>query len=341
MSNIPNYSISRDRSVKLLQNGTPVSNSTAASQYARPLNLTGSGVTATPNDTLGTFDVNIPGTTVPIQSVANVGTGAGTIYRDTTSNTANLKTISAGSGITVTNNANDVNIATTTTNSQQLSPVIGPKWGMFVGGSGHTNSSGGTSAGSGFMSNWQAVNLITDGVDANGSYKNFTTGGSSGNVTEYYSSTDNSSVAGIQNVSMWARFLLPNVTNIRLFFLYTDFNVLPTNTSDPLGSAQGFGLRYDSNADGNFKLLNNNGASSSTVTDLGITPAINTVYTLQIFAENINSRWGCILNGGPTVYQTSKIPAMSYNIGFDVRIQTQTSAAKNLYLYYLYGQMDH
>ena len=43
---------------------------------------------------------------------ANVGTGAGQIFRDKTGNTLNFKTLSTGQDIIITNNANDVNIAT-------------------------------------------------------------------------------------------------------------------------------------------------------------------------------------------------------------------------------------
>jgi hypothetical protein len=41
-------------------------------------------------------------------SVANVGTGQGTIYRDSAGNIVNLKTIKKGPGVTITNNANEI-----------------------------------------------------------------------------------------------------------------------------------------------------------------------------------------------------------------------------------------
>ena len=44
---------------------------------------------------------------------ANVGTGAGTIFRDKTSVTLNLKTIKAGSGVVITNNTNDITLDAT------------------------------------------------------------------------------------------------------------------------------------------------------------------------------------------------------------------------------------
>jgi hypothetical protein len=44
---------------------------------------------------------------------ANVGTGTGTIFRDKTSVTLNLKTIKAGTGVTITNNTNDITLDAT------------------------------------------------------------------------------------------------------------------------------------------------------------------------------------------------------------------------------------
>jgi hypothetical protein len=46
-------------------------------------------------------------------SFANVGTGAGLVYRDMSGTQANLKTIKAGFGQTVNNNANDITILPT------------------------------------------------------------------------------------------------------------------------------------------------------------------------------------------------------------------------------------
>jgi hypothetical protein len=46
-------------------------------------------------------------------TAANVGTGTGTIFRDKTSVTLNLKTLLAGTGITITNNTNDITLAST------------------------------------------------------------------------------------------------------------------------------------------------------------------------------------------------------------------------------------
>lgn len=48
-----------------------------------------------------------------VNAAANVGLGTGTIYRDKSGATLNLKSIKAGTNITITNNADDVEIAAT------------------------------------------------------------------------------------------------------------------------------------------------------------------------------------------------------------------------------------
>jgi len=49
-----------------------------------------------------------------IDTVVNVGAGVGLIFRDIVGTTINLKSLIAGSGITITNNANDITITQTT-----------------------------------------------------------------------------------------------------------------------------------------------------------------------------------------------------------------------------------
>src|SRR5437016_6074278 len=55
---------------------------------------------------------------------ANVGTGAGQIFRDKTGTILNFKTIAAGPHITVTNNANDVTIGTDATSADTAGTIV-------------------------------------------------------------------------------------------------------------------------------------------------------------------------------------------------------------------------
>lgn len=81
---------------------------------SRSLTFSGAGVTVVDDPALDTIDVIITGSGVGEANLgANVGTGTGTIFRDKTIITLNFKTIKAGANITVTNNADDVTIAST------------------------------------------------------------------------------------------------------------------------------------------------------------------------------------------------------------------------------------
>ena len=62
---------------------------------------------------------------------ANVGTGTGQVFRDKTTNTLNFKTILAGSGITITNNADDIVITSTATGSLETIANVGGGEGIF------------------------------------------------------------------------------------------------------------------------------------------------------------------------------------------------------------------
>lgn len=94
-------------------------------------------------------DVEIIDTGCGTTTIVNVGTGEGTIYRDTTSD-INLKTIKAGSGVIITNNADDITIdatgagggeSNTSSNSGSGSGLALPKNGVdlpfktIIGGS--------------------------------------------------------------------------------------------------------------------------------------------------------------------------------------------------------------
>lgn len=340
MSFIPNYSRNSDKRVKLLLNGTPVSNSTSQSQYARPINLTGSGVTATPNDTLGTFDVNVPGATT--NTMANVGTGTGQVYRDTTSNTYNIKTLKAGTNVTITNNADDITLDVPTQSSTGLpNPNTGKQWGYLSGAMG--DNSGSNVRGSGMFEGWLAVNTMTSSVDStNGAYLDWTTGSTSTNNVSYSSSFTGPFMRKF-NPNMTVKFRVPDISSNRFFIGFTD-TALPNNQFTFLDSKTGFGLRFDTGQDtSTFKILYNTGlATTPAAVSTSFSIANNSVITANVFADETNARWGVIVNGGTPQYVTtaSGAPGQTSPVGFSINYTTQTSAARHFHMFKLYGESD-
>jgi len=76
--------------------------------------LQGTNITLTNNANDVTIDGPVPGET---NLIANVGGGAGLVFRDKIGVTFNLKSILAGAGITVVNNADDITISAPTANA--------------------------------------------------------------------------------------------------------------------------------------------------------------------------------------------------------------------------------
>jgi hypothetical protein len=87
----------------------------------------GTGITVTNN----ADDITVTCTiTQGITAVANVGTGTGNVWRDTVGTTANLKTIKQGTGITVTNNADDVTVTCTVSGESTTVVNVGTGTGL-------------------------------------------------------------------------------------------------------------------------------------------------------------------------------------------------------------------
>ena len=79
----------------------------------------------TPTAVIDTDPIEFAQFSIPGQTTAtNVGTGAGEIFRNKTGITLNLKTIAAGTHISVTNNADDITLATDATNNNTASTIV-------------------------------------------------------------------------------------------------------------------------------------------------------------------------------------------------------------------------
>lgn len=89
------------------------------------VNAGSSWLSNTPTAIVGTDPISFVLFSLPAQTTgANVGTGAGQIFRDKTGVTLNFKTIAAGSHITVTNNANEVVIGTDATSANTADTIV-------------------------------------------------------------------------------------------------------------------------------------------------------------------------------------------------------------------------
>jgi len=79
----------------------------------------------TPSAIIDTDPIGFAEFSLPSQTTgANVGTGSGQIFRNTTGVTLNFKTLAAGTHIVVTNNTNDVTLSTDATSSNTPSTIV-------------------------------------------------------------------------------------------------------------------------------------------------------------------------------------------------------------------------
>ena len=81
---------------------------------------------ATPAAVIGTDPIFFEQFTVPGQGTdaANVGTGAGQVFRDKTGTTLNFKTLAAGPHMVITNNADDITFSTDATSANVVSTLV-------------------------------------------------------------------------------------------------------------------------------------------------------------------------------------------------------------------------
>lgn len=80
------------------------------------------------------------GTASGSSTFANVGTGSGTVYRNTVSGVNNLKTIKAGTNITITNNADDITINSSGGGGGGSGDVVAASNNAFTGNNTHVGS---------------------------------------------------------------------------------------------------------------------------------------------------------------------------------------------------------
>jgi hypothetical protein len=155
------------------------------------INAGSSWLASTPVAIVDTDPITFAEFTIPTQITgANVGAGAGQIFRDKTGLTLNFKTIAAGPHMTITNNANDVTIGTDATSADTAGTIVA------------RDGSGGFSAGT------ITANLSGNATTAT-TATNFS-GSLSGDVTGTQSATVVSLVGGQTAANVAAATVLAN-----------------------------------------------------------------------------------------------------------------------------------
>ncbi len=218
----------------------------------------------TPTAVIDTNPINFALFSLPDTTTgANVGAGTGLIFRDKTGNTLNFKTLIQGSHIVITNNANDITLATDGTNLNTPSTLVArDSTGSFAAqeismndailtgnlvftGATSTSTTGNvTKGGSPFIHNFGTNNTFV-GINAG----NFTMSGS-GTNTGIGTSALAATSTGNNNTAVGVNALTANTTGT----LNTGIGagVLAANATGSANTAVGFNALHNNTVDNNI-----------------------------------------------------------------------------------------
>jgi len=87
-----------------------------------------------------------------------------------------------------------------------------------------------------------------------------------------------------------------------------------------------FGFR---STDTTFQIIRNDGSATATYVDTTI-PLDTVVRTIEILADDVNTRWGWRINGGVTTWYTTAVPAAATSVGIVQEAQQTTTTAVSL-----------
>jgi hypothetical protein len=167
---------------------------------------------STPNAIVNTDPISFAQSSAASQTIAaNVGTGAGQVYRDKTGTTINLKTIAAGSHVGVVNNANDITLSTDATSGNIPGAIVSrDASGNFSAGSITANVFGNTMTATALAANGTncPAGQYPLGVDASGNAEGCTAAG--GSATIVYSGGTSNAKTGVNYCSANGQSL-PNI----------------------------------------------------------------------------------------------------------------------------------
>lgn len=150
-------------------------------------------------------------------------------------------------------------------------------------------------------------------------------------------------LAATHHIRQWnpywrIKFKLSSLTLVRLYLGTSSFTTDPTG-DDPLNTAHGFFFGLTS-GDTTWQIMHNDGTSGAGIKDnTGITADTN-VHTLELFADNANTRYGYSLDGSAIAWTSTRIPTATVALAWAMECQTNEAVAKTLTLYNIYFEMD-
>jgi hypothetical protein len=141
------------------------------------------------------------------------------------------------------------------------------------------------------------------------------------------------------NPNLFCRFRINQTDqNCRIFIGFKASSSMP-NSDDPLNAIAGFALGTIS-TNTNYQIFNDSGSGATTVTSTGT--AIDTaIHTIQLQADDTNTRWGWSLDGGSMTYISTAIPSQTAGLSYIFGIvNSGVAASKTLDHFYTHVTAD-
>ena len=215
----------------------------------------------------------------------------------------------------------------------------GNNWGIWTGGA---------RLGTGFFAGCFSegvIETLQSTVTGGKACTTFTTGGTNDDQAGFSGGMGAPAAPGSvtirrdQNPRMKVRFQIPDITTIRFAIGWAAVNDLPVNTDDILATGVAGFLFYWSSAVAGIttvQIRRNDASGTAVIVDSPVTPAVNVPITLEIIADDANSRIGWRINESATTYYTTDIPAATTSMNYFVKTETKTDGPKTLTQYYAY-----
>lgn len=261
-------------------------------------------------------------------TLQNVGSGGVSVYAgNSTLTNFQIKKFSYGTGINATNGTNTVTV-------QPDIRYLQPQQLFFRTG---TWTGDGSTVSDGILNGLWVVVMANETtarqIDTNGLYFKRTTAAGTSNEAGISASTFTERAL---NPDVFIKFRLNSLTDSRLFMGLEGSAALTGDDPCITRNCFLFGIKVNQTT---FQIIKNDGVGSSVFVSTGVTVDTN-IHTIELKADNTNSRFCWSLDSSAFSCETTDIPAAGTALGLLNEIQTAKAATKNMDTWFIQVNQD-